>query len=56
MIPTFSLLYAITIIVIVFLTAYWLIIVNLKKRQKAEGASKAALAKRQAQRLRSNQR
>jgi sulfoxide reductase heme-binding subunit YedZ len=51
-----KLLYALTFIVIVFLTAYWLIIMNLNRREKAEAAAKAALAKRQTQRLRSNQR
>ncbi len=51
-----KLLYAITFIVIVFLTAYWLIILSLNKREKAEAAAKAAIAKRQAQRLRSNNR
>jgi len=49
-----KLLYAFTFIVIVFLTAYWLIIVSLNKREKAEAAAKTALAKRQAQRLRPN--
>ena len=51
-----KLLYALTFIVIVFLTAYWLIIVSLNKREKADAASKAALAKRQVQRLGPNQR
>jgi len=51
-----KLLYALTFIVIVFLATYWLIIISLNKREKAEAASKAALAKRQAQRLRQNQR
>ena len=51
-----KLLYALTFIVIVFLATYWLIIISLNKREKAEAASKAALAKRQAQRLRPNQR
>src|SRR5271169_2708443 len=45
-------LYAITFIVIVFLTAYWLIIISLNRREKSEAAAKAAMAKRQAQRLR----
>jgi predicted ferric reductase len=43
-----KLLYAITFIIIVFLTAYWLIISNLTKREKAEVGARAALAKRQA--------
>ena len=51
-----KLLYALTFIVIVFLTAYWLIIVNLNKREKAQAAARAAMAKRQAQRLRLNSR
>ena len=51
-----KLLYALTFIVIVFLTAYWLIIVNLNKREKAQAAARAAMAKRQAQRLRPNSR
>lgn len=51
-----KLLYALTFIVIVFLTAYWLIILSLNKREKAEAAAKAALAKRQAQRLRPSSR
>ena len=51
-----KMLYALTFIVIIFLTAYWLIIMSLNKREKAEAAAKAALAKRQAQRLRPNQR
>jgi methionine sulfoxide reductase heme-binding subunit len=51
-----KLLYALTFIVIVFLTAYWLIIVGLNKREKAEAAAKAALAKRQAQWVRPNNR
>ena len=48
-----KLLYAITFIVIVFLTAYWLIIVSLNKREKAEIAARAA-AQRRAQQLRAN--
>jgi len=51
-----KLLYAFTFIVIVFLTAYWLVIVNLNKREKAQLAAKAAVAKRQAERMRLNQR
>ncbi len=51
-----KLLYALTFIVIVFLTAYWLIIISLNKREKAEAAAKAAVVKRQAQRLRPNTR
>ena len=51
-----KLLYAITFIVIVFLTAYWLVMVSLNKREKAAAAAKAAMAKRQAQRLRPNSR
>ena len=47
-----KLLYAITFIVIVFLTAYWLVIVSLNKREKAEAAAKAAAAQRRSQRLR----
>ncbi|HEY9152689.1 MAG TPA: hypothetical protein VIN60_07380 [Anaerolineales bacterium] len=50
-----QLLYAITFIVIVFLTAYWLIILGLNRREKAEAAAKAAAAQRRAQRLRQNQ-
>jgi predicted ferric reductase len=48
-----KLLYAITFIVIVFLTAYWLIIVSLNKREKAETAARAA-AQRRTQQLRAN--
>ena len=51
-----KLLYAITFIVIIFLTAYWLVVVSLNKREKAETAAKAAAAKRQSQRLRPSQR
>jgi sulfoxide reductase heme-binding subunit YedZ len=51
-----KLLYAITFIVIVFLTAYWLIIVGINKREKAEAMAKAAAAKRQTQRLRASHR
>ena len=48
-----KLLYAITFIVIVFLTAYWLIIVSLNKREKAETAARAA-AQLRTQQLRAN--
>ncbi len=51
-----KLLYAITFIVIVFLTAYWLVILGLNRHEKAEAAGKASMAKRQAERLRLNQR
>ena len=44
-------LYAITFIVIVFLTAYWLIILSLNKREKAEAAARVAAAQRRTQRL-----
>ena len=49
-----KLLYALTFIVIIFLTTYWLIIAGLNKREKAEAATKAAIAKRHVQRLRPN--
>ena len=45
-----KLLYAFTFIVIVFLTAYWLIIINLNKHEKAE----AAAARRRNQQLTAN--
>jgi len=51
-----KLLYAITFIVIVFLTAYWLVILGMNKQEKAAVTAKAAAAKRQAERLRLNQR
>jgi len=51
-----KLLYALTFIVIVFLTVYWLILLSLNSREKAEAAAKVAVAKRQAQRLRKNSR
>jgi len=51
-----KLLYAVTFIVIVFLTAYWLILVTLNKRGKAAALARAAVAKRQAGRLGLNQR
>ncbi len=49
-------MYALTFIVIVFLTVYWLAIVNLNKREKAQIAARAAAAQRRNQRLRANQR
>lgn len=51
-----QLLYIGTALVVVFLTAYWLVLVALNRREKAAVAAHVAAAKRQPRRLRASQR
>ncbi|MCL4529640.1 MAG: hypothetical protein M1282_09510 [Chloroflexi bacterium] len=54
--PVTRIIYVGTFLVVLFLTGYWIVMGMISKREQAAAAERAALARRQAQRMRFNQR
>ncbi len=54
--PVTRIIYVGTFLVVLFFTAYWIVMGMISKREQAAAAERAAVARRQAQRMRFNQR
>lgn len=54
--PVTRIIYVGTFLVVLFFTGYWIVMGMISKREQAAAAERAALARRQAQRMRFNQR